>query len=218
MVEMVRLTGKGEGFGKKLAMGSYRLAEAYDHPEYSMTAKKQEMPAYDPRTLQGIGLNYATSNRGGCHVRGYVTAVEILGSPVKVDNLATEGKAQLVITFQNLTAALDSTGMCLFATFGIGADELAELTSAATGVVYTTEEFMKTGERIWNMERLYNLKAGFTAKDDTLPQRLLSVPLAEGGAKGHVNELARMLPEYYTLRGWDESGIPRKETLTGLGL
>jgi aldehyde:ferredoxin oxidoreductase len=218
MVEMVRLAATGEGFGKKLAMGSYRLAASYGHPEYSMTAKKQEMPAYDPRALQGIGLNFATSNRGACHVRGYTTAVEILGNPVKIDNLTSEGKAQWVITFQNLTAALDSTGMCLFATFGIGAAELAELTSAATGTAYTTEEFMKTGERIWNLERLYNLKAGFTAKDDTLPERLLKFPLSDGAAKGHVSELPKMLPEYYSLRGWDASGIPEKETLAALGL
>ena len=114
MVEMVRLTGVGVGFGKKLGMGSYRLAASYEHPEYSMTVKKQEMPAYDPRALQGIGLNYATGNRGGCHVRGYTTAVEVLGNPVKIDMTATVGKAQWVIIFQNLTAALDSTGMCLF--------------------------------------------------------------------------------------------------------
>jgi aldehyde:ferredoxin oxidoreductase len=218
MVEMVRLAVTGAGFGKKLAMGSYRLAASYGHPEYSMTAKKQEMPAYDPRALQGIGLNYATSNRGGCHVRGYLTAVEILGNPVKIDSLTTEGKAQWVITFQNLTAALDSTGMCLFSTFGIGADELAELTSTATGSAYTTEEFMKTGDRIWNMERLYNLRAGLATKDDTLPERLLKVPLSEGAAKGYVSGLPKMLPEYYALRGWDESGIPRKEKLAELGL
>ena len=218
MVEMVRLTGEGEGFGKKLAMGSYRLAASYEHPEYSMTVKKQEMPAYDPRALQGIGLNYATSNRGGCHVRGYTTAVEILGNPVKIDMLATEGKAGWVILFQNLTAALDSTGMCLFATFGIGADEIAELLSAATGTLYTTEEFMRAGERIWNLERLYNLKAGFSAKDDTLPERLLKVPLPEGGAKGRTSGLKKMLPEYYSLRGWDASGVPAKEKLAELGL
>ncbi|MBA4422272.1 MAG: aldehyde ferredoxin oxidoreductase, partial [Syntrophus sp. (in: bacteria)] len=101
MVEMTRKTGAGEGFGKKLALGSYRLAESYGHPEYSMSVKKQDMPAYDPRVVQGMGLNYATSNRGGCHVRGYMTAVEILGNPVKIDNLTTEGKAQWTITFQN---------------------------------------------------------------------------------------------------------------------
>jgi aldehyde:ferredoxin oxidoreductase len=218
MVEMTRKTGTGEGFGKKLALGSYRLAESYGHPEYSMTAKKQDMPAYDPRALQGMGLNYATSNRGGCHVRGYMTAVEILGNPVKLDNLATEGKAQWTITFQDLTAALDSSGACLFVTFGIGADELAAMISQATGVSYSTEEFMKIGARIWNMERLFNLKAGLSAKDDTLPPRMLKDPLPAGPCKGQVSKLDKMLPEYYTLRGWDSAGIPTKKKLSELGL
>ena len=218
VVEMTRLTGAGEGFGKKLALGSYRLAESYGHAEYSMTAKKQDMPAYDPRAVQGIGLNYATSNRGGCHVRGYMTAVEILGNPIKMDNLTTEGKAQWTIIFQNLTAALDSSGMCLFTTFGIGGDELAALVSTATGVPYSTEEFMKAGERIWNMERLFNMKAGLAAKDDTLPPRMLNDPLPAGPCKGEVSKLSQMLPEYYTLRGWDKDGVPTKEKKAELGL
>ncbi len=218
MVEMVRKTGLREGFGDKLALGSYRLAESYGHPEYSMTAKKQEMPAYDPRAVQGIGLQYATSNRGGCHVRGYTIAVEILGNPVKMDNLTTEGKAQVAIAFQNLTAALDSTGACLFSTFGMGADDLAQMVSTLTGVSYPTEELLKAGERIWNMERLWNLKAGLTAKDDTLPERLLKDPLPGGGAKGHVNKLGQMLPEYYQLRGWDKNGVPTEKKLKELAL
>jgi aldehyde:ferredoxin oxidoreductase len=218
MVDMVRKTGMREGFGDKLALGSYRLAESYGHPEYSMTAKKQEMPAYDPRAVQGIGLQFATSNRGGCHVRGYTIAVEVLGNPVKMDNLTTEGKAQLDITFQNLTAALDSTGACLFATFGMGADELAKMVSTLTGVAYPTEELLRAGERIWNLERLWNLKSGFTAKDDTIPERLLKDPLPSGGAKGHVNKLSQMLPEYYQLRGWDKSGVPTEKKLKELAL
>jgi aldehyde:ferredoxin oxidoreductase len=216
--ELVRKTAFGEGFGKKLGMGSYRLAAGYGHPELSMTAKKQELPAYDPRAVQGIGLNYATSNRGGCHVRGYTTAVEVLGSPVKVDNLATEGKAGWVILFQNLTAAIDSSGMCLFTTFGLDGGDLSELMSAATGVQYGTEEFLKAGERIWNLERLYNLKAGYSVKDDTLPPRLLKDPIPAGPCKGQVSKLDKMLPEYYTLRGWDSSGVPGTDKLVSLGL
>jgi aldehyde:ferredoxin oxidoreductase len=218
MVEMVRKTAAGEGLGKKLAMGSYRLAESYGHPEWSMSVKKQEMPAYDPRALQGMGLNYATSNRGGCHVRGYLTSVEILGNPVKIDNLATEGKAQWGKIFQDLTAAIDSSGMCLFSTFGLSGDDLAELMSAATGVPYTTEDFVKAGERIWNLERVYNLKAGFTAKDDSLPPRMLNDPIRSGSTKGHVNRLDKMLPEYYQLRGWDTAGVPTQQKLDELEL
>ncbi len=218
MLEMVNKTARGEGFGKKLAMGSYRLAESYGHPEYSMTVKKQELAAYDPRAIQGIGLNFATSNRGACHIRGYTISPEVLGNPFKVDNTVTEGKAELDITFQNLTAALDSLGTCVFATFGLGGDELAELLSTATGISYSTEDFMAVGDRIWNLERVFNLDAGFTDKDDTLPERVLKDPVPEGPSKGHVNHLDQMLPEYYALRGWDESGVPEAESLQKLGL
>ena len=218
MVEMTRKACTGEGFGAKLAQGSYRLAESYGHPEYSMTCKKQEMPAYDPRGVQGIGLNYATGNRGGCHVRGYTIAVEVLGGAGGMDPRVTEGKPGLDILFQNLTAALDSSGACLFSTFGIGGPELAEMLSAATGVEYSLAEFLKIGERIWNAERLWNLKVGFTAADDTLPERLLKDPIKTGPAKGMVNRLDEMLPGYYQERGWDESGVPTKAKLKELAL
>jgi aldehyde:ferredoxin oxidoreductase len=218
MVELVRKAGAVEGFGARLAQGSFRLCSDYGHPEYSMTVKKQEMPAYDPRAVQGIGLNYATSNRGGCHVRGYTVAVEVLGNGVKIDNLTTEGKAGWAIGFQNLTAALDSSGACLFSTFGLGGDELAEMLSALTGVPYSTAEFVKAGERIWNLERMFNLAAGLTAADDTLPKRLLENPLPSGAAKGNVNRLGEMLPEYYSMRGWTDAGVPTAEKLEELGL
>jgi len=218
MVEMVRQVGENEGFGAKLAQGSYRLAESYGHPEYSMTCKKQEMPAYDPRGVQGIGLNYATSNRGGCHVRGYTIAIEVLQNGAVMDPHVTEGKAQLDITFQDLTAALDSAGACLFATFGIGGAELTEMLAALTGVDYTLDEFMRIGARTWNQERLWNLKAGLSRADDTLPQRLLSEPIKTGPSAGEVSHLDQMLPEYYALRGWDEQGVPTKAKLKELAL
>lgn len=218
MVELVRKTALLEGFGKLLALGSYRLAEKFGHPEYSMTAKKQEMPAYDPRAVQGVGLNYATSNRGGCHVRGYTVAVEVLGNPVKMPNLTTEGKPGLDITFQNLTAALDSSGACLFSTFGLGGDELAEMLSALTGVKYTAEEFLKAGERVWNLERVFIMKNGYTKADDKVPDRLTTDPILTGVAKGNVSHVPEMLPEYYSLRGWDKNGVPTKEKLAELSL
>lgn len=218
MVEMVRKTGEVEGFGKRLAEGSYRLAESVGHPELSMTVKKQEMPAYDPRGVQGIGLNYATNNRGGCHVRGYTIAIEVLGNGAVMDPHVTEGKAGLDIAFQNLTAALDASGACLFATFGIGGDELAEMLTALTGVTYSVEEFVKIGERIWNNERMWNLDNGYTTADDTLPVRLLTEPIKTGPSKGEINHLDEMLPEYYKLRGWDEEGVPTAEKLDELSL
>ena len=218
MVKMVEMTGNREGFGDQLAEGSYRLGTRYGHPEYSMTCKKQEMAAYDPRGVQGIGLNFATNNRGGCHVRGYTISPEVLGVPFKVDQHATEGKPELVITFQNLTAALDSTGSCLFTTFGIGAEELAALLSAVTGTHYSVDDFMKAGERIWNLERVFDLKSGITGKDDCLPERMTNDPIKTGASKGEVSHLDQMLPEYYQLRGWDQQGIPAPEKLKDLSL
>jgi len=218
MVEMVKAIGYREGFGDILAEGSYRVAERYGHPEYSMSVKKQEFPAYDARGAQGMGLEYATSNRGACHVRGYMISPEILGSPQKLDPFETEEKAGWTKTFQDLTAVVDSSGICLFNTFAFGAPEILEYLKAATGVKMTLEELMKAGERIWNLERLFNLKAGISGKEDRLPDRLLKDPMPGGPAKGLVVKLEKMLPEYYELRGWDKEGVPTKEKLRELGL
>jgi aldehyde:ferredoxin oxidoreductase len=218
IVELTRMTAYREGFGDQLAEGSYRLAQKYGHPELSMSVKKQEIPAYDPRTLQGIGLEYATSNRGGCHVRGYTTSPEILGVPQKVDPAITKGKAGLCIAFQNLTAAIDSAGFCLFSTFGLDAEIMAALIAAATGLDLSTEEYLKIGERVWDLEKIFNLQAGLTCKDDTLPERLLKEPQKYGPYQGKVNKLGEMLPEYYRIRGWNTEGVPTKEKLADLGL
>lgn len=216
LVESIKLMGEQKGkLGKLLAQGSYRLAEHYGHPELSMSVKKQEFPAYDPRAIKGIGLEYATSNRGACHVRGYTIAAEVLG---KVDRLKYEGKAELTKTFQDLTAALDSTGICLFTTFGLGGKDIASLYSAATGFKCDEKEFMKIGERIWNLEKLFNLKAGFTRKDDTLPHRILKEPIKTGPSRGEIEELDKMLDDYYKIRGWGKDGVPTREKLEELGL
>ena len=218
MVELVRMTAYREGFGDKLAEGSYRLAESYGHPELSMSVKKQEMPAYDPRAIQGIGLEYATSNRGGCHVRGYTISPEVLGLPVKMDPAVTEGKAEILKIFQDLTATISSSGTCLFSSFAIGAEEIAAELTATTGVPYSADDVMKIGEKIYNIERLFILKAGITGKDDTLPPRLLNDPIPAGPSKGTVSHLYEMLPEYYEIRGWDENGVPTQEKLDELDL
>lgn len=218
LVELTRKTGLREGIGDKLALGSYRFAASYGHPEYSMTVKKQEMPAYDPRGVQGIGLEYATCNRGACHVKGYTIAVEVLGNGAKLDPRVTEEKPFWVKLFQDLTAAIDASGGCIFGTFGMGGDNYAEMLTALTGITYSTEDYIKAGERIWNLERLFNLRAGLTAKDDVLPERLLKDPIKTGPAKGLVSRVPEMLPEYYSLRGWDAEGVPQQERLHELAL
>lgn len=216
MVKLVELACTGEGFGQTLRLGSYRMAEKYGHPELSMSVKKQEMPAYDGRAIQGIGLEYATSNRGGCHVRGYVISPEVLGIPVQTDPLVTEGKAPLLKTFQDLTALVDSTGICLFTTFGIGLPEVAAMYREAVGSNESDEEILLKGERIWNLEKLFNIAAG--VEKDTLPPRLLREELPEGPAKGKVSQLETMLKEYYEVRGWDVEGIPSAEKRAELSL
>jgi aldehyde:ferredoxin oxidoreductase len=212
------ITAKGEGFGKEIGQGSRRLCEKYGHPELSMSVKGQEFPAYDSRGIQGMGLTYATSNRGACHLRSYTVASEVLGIPVKTDPLSAEGKPELVIAFQDATAAFDSAGLCLFTSFAWGLADVAPQVAAACGPEFTLENLSKIGERIWNMERDYNNRAGFTAKDDSLPPRLLNEPAKTGPAKGLVNKLPEMLPKYYAARGWDTEGRLKAETRERLGL
>ena len=213
-------TVNGRGFGKEIGQGSKRLTAKYGHPELSMSSKGQEFPAYDGRAIQGIGLAYATSNRGGCHLRGYTIASEVLGIPVKTDPLESQGKPELVKAFQDATAAFDSSGLCIFTTFAWGLQDLSPQMQGACGEQYTVEELAKIGERIWNMEREFNNRAGFTSKDDSLPARLTSVEDAckTGPAKGKFNELATMLPLYYEARGWDSEGRPTAATKERLGL
>jgi aldehyde:ferredoxin oxidoreductase len=210
------LVGKAEGFGRELGMGSARLAAKYGKPELSMTVKGQEFPAYDPRGIQGMGLTYATSNRGACHLRSYTVSSEILGVPEKTDPLVTTGKAGLVKAFQDATAAVDSTGLCVFTTFAWTLNDIAPQVDAAIEGGWSPEAMLEAGERIWNLERVFNMRAGLTAKDDTLPPRLLKEAAKEGPAKGLTSGLDTMLPEYYQLRGWTVEGVPTNETLSRL--
>jgi aldehyde:ferredoxin oxidoreductase len=214
----VELTGKAEGFGKELGMGSKRLCDKYGKPELSMTVKGQEFPAYDPRAIQGMGLTYATSNRGACHLRSYTVSSEILGIPEKTDPLVTDGKADLVKAFQDATAAVDSAGLCIFTTFAWTLEDIAPQIEGALPGKWSVDKLLEIGERIWNLERQFNLQAGFTAKDDTLPKRLLKDAAKTGPAKGLVSGLDKMLPEYYAARGWTKEGVPTNETLDRLAL
>ena len=211
-------TVNGRGFGKEIGTGSKRLAAKYGHPDLSMSSKGQEFPAYDGRAIQGIGLAYATSNRGGCHLRGYTIASEVLGIPVKTEPTATEGKPELVKAFQDATAAFDSSGLCIFTTFAWSLPDLAPQLAAACDEGYTVEEVEKIGERIWNMEREFNNAAGFTKADDSLPKRLKIEEAKTGGSKGAVSKLDEMLPKYYEVRGWDAEGRPTQATRERLGL
>ena len=209
---MTEAVARGEGFGRDVGMGSKLLCEKYGHPELSMSVKGQEFAAYDGRSMQGMGLGYATSNRGACHLRA---------APYEDDftTLEPAGKAQVVKETQDFIAAVDSSGLCLFSGFaGFSNDLVAEHINAACTGEWSLERLQETGERIWNLERQFNMAAGLTASDDTLPPRILTEPAPSGVAKGWVCKLDEMLPKYYRLRGWDEAGAPSPQTLARLGL
>lgn len=219
MVEWTKKMGRREGvIADKMAEGAYRMADFYGMPEVAMTVKKQELPAYDPRGIQGQGLQYATSNRGGCHVRGYMISPEILGLPEKLDRFAIDGKAEWVKIFQDLTAFIDSVGLCLFTSFAVDPKGYAELMNAVCGTSFTDADVLKAGDRIWNLERNYNIAAGIDPSQDTLPKRLLVDPIPDGPSKGNVTRLSEMLPLYYKARGWSPEGVPTAETLNMLGV
>ncbi|MDP1901110.1 MAG: aldehyde ferredoxin oxidoreductase family protein [Rubrivivax sp.] len=218
LCEFADMTANGTGFGKEIGLGSKRLCEKYGHPELSMTVKGQEFPAYDARGIQGMGLAYATSNRGACHLRGYTVSSEVFGIPVKTDPLVAEGKPELLKIFQDVTAVNDSSGVCQFTMFAWGLPDLQAQVAAACGDEFTLENLTLIGERIWNMERDFNNRAGFTSKDDNLPPRLLNEPAKTGPAKGLVSKLPEMLPKYYELRGWDQDGQLKAATRQRLGL
>ncbi|MFW9904242.1 MAG: aldehyde ferredoxin oxidoreductase family protein [Candidatus Thorarchaeota archaeon] len=207
-----------EGIGEVLSEGSKKFAEKYGEPDLSMSVKSLELPAYDPRGAQGQGLSYATSNRGGCHLRGYLISTEVLGAPFPMDRFSISGKANIVRVFQDLSALVDSLVLCRFSTFALSAIDYAKILSVIHQTEYSERDIMNIGERIWNMERLFNLKAGFKAEDDTLPKRLLETPLEIGGSRNRVVKLHEMLPEYYKIRNWDKNGVPTKEKLAQLEL
>ena len=226
LVELTRMTGMREGFGDQLAEGSYRLAERYGHPELAPVSKKQEFPRYEPRGAQAMGLAYATSPIGGSHMRGDPAYFELFSVPKPMDPHIWEGKAKVTAAFQDLSAIIDSAGLCIFFAvrnlaakdLGVAPTGVLEYLNAATGMHYTLEELMLAGERIINAERLFLSEAGFSRKDDSLPDRLTQTPAPTGPAKGMVCHLDSMLDEYYEVRGWSQDGIPEKAVLEKLSL
>ncbi len=209
MVRMVDLTGVGEGFGRDLGLGAKRLCEKYGHPELAMVSKGQEFPGYDGRGMQGMGLAYATSNRGACHLRASSYEADFA-------SVELEGKALVVKETQDVNSVTDSAGICAFPDYTL--DDLAAQLSPACGEIWSPDDLRLMGERIWNLERRFNLDAGLTKDDDSLPPRILEEPAKTGAGKGRVSGLKVMLPEYYSLRGWDAAGVPTAETLGRLGL
>jgi aldehyde:ferredoxin oxidoreductase len=176
-----------------------------------MSVKGQEFPGYDPRAMKGMALAYATSNRGACHMRA---------RPVVDDfnNVSTEGKASMVKNTQDLVGAIDSSGICIFTNAMFPLEHVAAMVDAACEGDWNLDNLLRVGERIWNLERRFNLAAGFSKVDDRLPERTVTEAAKAGAGKGDVADLSQMLGEYYQLRGWDEDGVPLPQTLARLNL
>jgi len=212
MVELAGKIARREGIGNVMADGTNAIAEHFGHPEIAMTVKGMGIPAYDPRGIKGMGIGYATSNRGACHLRGYTPAAEVVGNvlgPSEVaDPLKWEGKGELTIIFQNVHTVTDCLDICKFATFAESMDSFAAQYEAMTGVPSSADHLLKVGERVFNLERHYNNLNGFREGSDYLPKRFTDEPSTWGGSKGHVCELDDMLAEYYEKRGWVDGVVP----------
>jgi aldehyde:ferredoxin oxidoreductase len=222
MVEMLtKIANRETELADHLAEGPDRFADEFDGHENSLAVKGQTMAAYDPRCMKGMGIAYATSNRGACHLRAYTPAAEILGIPEKVDPVEWEGKAELSATFQDMHAISDSFDICKFNAFAEGVEEYVLQYNGMTGRDLGEEELMKAGERIWNLERYYNNLVGFDGADDSLPDRFVeghenAVP-GQGGVEGSLVELDQMKDAYYEHRGWVD-GVVTEEKLDELDI
>lgn len=212
MVGLIEDTAFRRGLGDRLAEGSYRLCESVGHPELAPVSKKQEYAAYDPRALPGRGLGYATSNRGACHLKNETLMEDIMDPSI-------ESKVDVTVLTQHKIAALDASGVCIFTSFGMEIDDhLRREFNAATGLDYDVEGWHRAGERIWNAERVFNVRAGFGKEDDDVSPRMYSDPIVSGPRQGMVAHVREVIPEYYSKRGWDAQGRPTAEKLTELEL
>src|SRR3990172_2838052 len=227
MVEMVRRIGERQGLGRLLGDGVKRAAAAIGQgaEDFAIHVKGLEVPMHDPRAYASLAVGYATSNRGACHLQGFShvpegrVAMPDLGYPEIMDRFATEGKGEMVAKAQNLMAMYDSLTLCKMLVFGrVRIPDLVNWLNWVTGWDGDAAEFMRTGERIFNLKRLYNQRCGVTRADDTIPKRLRTEPRPDGGAAGYLPDLEGQLEEYYRYRGWDEQGIPTAAKLVELGM
>jgi len=229
MIALVHKIAKREGIGDLLAEGTRHMAQRLGHgsERFAMNVKGLELPAYDSRGAKITGLAFATANRGGDHITAYIQAPTYLAAPFLVieeseiqDPLQENPEeAKVVKDLEDALTVFDAAGCCKFMGMALDAQEWSDIITTLTGWEFGVEEFRKTGERIYNLERAFNVREGLTRADDTLPKRLLEEPLPEGPAEGHVNNLEILLNPYYEFRRWDKTtGKPTPEKLRELGL
>jgi aldehyde:ferredoxin oxidoreductase len=220
IIQVIHLIGKQQGPGELWGQGVKRIADTIKAQDLAMHVKGLELPAYDPRVSTGMALAYATSDRGGCHLRAWPIGEELLATEQRMGLSSTEFKPELVKTQQDLFCMLNCSGMCLFATFALSLQQITPFLFSSTGLdaFASSEEVLKIGERVNNLVRLFNIREGLTKDLDTLPERFLKEPLQEGPGKGRVADLAQMLDEYYFVRGWNPQGVPIEKKLKELML
>jgi len=218
LCELVEQIALRKGIGEELAEGSLRFSQKYNGKDYAMQVKGMEMPAYDPRGAFGHALNYAISSRGACHLTGFLVALEVLGVPKKINRFSIRGKSDLLVLKQNQSTVEDSLIVCKFVGYALGLEFQVRFLSTILNKEISIDDLLTTGERIYNLERLFNIREGFSRKDDTLPKIFLETPLQDGLSEGKVVPLDDLLNEYYKVRNWDDNGIPTDNLLEKLSL
>jgi aldehyde:ferredoxin oxidoreductase len=221
IINAIHRIGKREGPGALWGEGVKRISEQIpETKELAMHVKGLELPAYDPRGSTGMALAYATSDRGGCHLRSWPIGEELLATEQRMDLFSNEFKPELVKTQQDLFCLINCIGMCLFATFAVSLKQITPFLRAATGIeaFSSSEEVLKIGERVDNLVRLFNIREGLTKDLDTLPERFFKESLKEGPCQNRVVDLKELKEDYYHVRGWDPEGIPTEDKLQELGI
>ncbi|MFZ5634673.1 MAG: aldehyde ferredoxin oxidoreductase family protein [Bacillota bacterium] len=228
ILELLKMTAQRQGLGDILAEGTVRAAEKIGGiaPEFVVATKGLDIAFHDPRAFTGMAVSYATAVRGGCHLEGLTFFVEsggfpgeLVGFEKEIDPHGTDHKAELAVLIQNYLSLYNPLGLCKFVMrSGIGPVSVSGWLTAATGWDVNAGELMETGERIFNLKRMYDFRLGISRKDDRLPARLETHDRKTGRAAGSLPHMGRLLAEYYELRGWSPEGVPGPGTLARLGL
>ena len=218
LLQALTLMATKKGHAKRIGIGAQALAEEYGNPQLFMGVKGIPMAPFDPRAIQGMGLHFATSNYGPHHLYAYTFIDEVLNVHSQEDPWMTAGKPELVKRYQEITAVMDSLGLCNWPLMGLKFNNFVPMVNSALGTGFKADDLLLIGERIWNTERLFNIKAGIDGSYDTLPERFIKESIPDGPAAGQISKLSEMIGNYYHLRGWDAHGRPGSEILKTLEL